>query len=138
MAGVQNAHDLGLSIDNYATIYDSGYIDKYEQKVLVAQFSSDLLQNGQNILKTHSFAVENANLNILQVDWYEVEYPRYMSLINDSLKFKFNQTISNSPKILKLTNAPASNYILYKINGNNRRLNNFIWNGNELLFYDSL
>ena len=138
LVGVQNAHDLGLSINNYPTIYDSGYIDKYEQKVLLAEFSSNLLQNGQNILKTHSFPVQNANLNILQIDWYEVEYPRYLSIINDSLKFKFNQTISNSPKIIKLTNAASSDYILYKINDNKRRVINFIRIGNELLFHDSL
>ena len=138
LPGIQNAHDLGLSINDYPEIFDSGYIDKYEQKIVEAEFSSNLLQNGQNILKMYSFPVENASINILLLDWYEIEYPRYLSLINDSLKFKFNQTLSNTPKILKLTNAPASDYILYKINGNKRRLNNFLRNGNELLFYDSL
>jgi len=138
LPGDENAHDLGLSINNYPTVYDSGFINKYEQKILVADFSSNLLQTGQNILKTHSFPVENANLNEIYIDWYEIEYHRYLSLINDSLKFKFNQIITNSPKILKLTNAPSSDYILYKINGNKRRVNNFIRNGNDLLFYDSL
>ncbi len=98
----QNAHNLGLSINNYPTIYDSGYIDKYEQKVLVAEFSSDFLQNGQNILKTHSFPVENSVINSLQIDWYEVEHPRYLVLINDSLKFKFNQSLPTLLKLIKI------------------------------------
>ena len=42
----ENAHDLGLSINNYPTVYDSGYLNKYEQKILTAEFSSNLLQTG--------------------------------------------------------------------------------------------
>ena len=138
LPGIQNAHNLGLSINNFPTIYDSGYIDKYEQKVLVAEFSSNLLQNGQNILKTHSFTVANVNINSLQIDWYEVEYPRYLVLINDSLKFKFNQTLPTSFKVVKLTNAPLSNYILYKISDYSRRVTNFIRSGSALNFADTV
>lgn len=138
LPGIQNAHNLGISINNYPTIYDSGFIDKYEQKVLVANFSSNLLQNGQNILKTYSFPVENSSINSLQVDWYEVEYPRSLSLINESLKFKFNQTLSSSLKLIRLTGISSSNYILYKINSLGRRVNNFIKTGNYLFFADTL
>jgi hypothetical protein len=138
LPGIEKAHNLGLSINNNPTIYDSGYIDKYEQKVLVAEFPSNVLQSGQNYLKTHSFPVDNANINSLQVDWYEVEYPRYLSLINETLKFKFNQSLSSSLKVIKLTNALPSNYILYKIKGGDRRVNNFIKIGSELFFADTL
>jgi hypothetical protein len=138
LPGNQNAHDLGLSINNYLTIYDSGYIDKYEQKILVAEFSSNLLQIGQNVLKTHSFPVENGTLNSLQTDWYEIEYPRHLVLINDSLKFKFNQTLSTSLKVVILTNAPLSNYILYKISDYSRRVTNFIRSGSALNFADTV
>lgn len=138
LPGEKNAHNLGLSINDYPTVYDSGFIDKYEQKILLAEFSSDLLQTGQNFLKTHSFPIENANINEVFIDWYEVEYPRYLSLVNDSLKFKFNQSLSGSSKILKLTNAPATGHILYKIKGRNRRLTNFIRNADNLYFSDTL
>ena len=138
LPGIQNAHNLGLSINDFPTIYDSGYIDKYEQKVLVAEFSSNLLQNGQNILKTHSFPVANANINSLQIDWYEVEYPRYLVLINDSLKFKFSQALSTQLQVIKLTNALSSNYILYDVSDYNRRVTNFIRNGSALYFADTV
>jgi Peptidase family C25/Interleukin-like EMT inducer/CARDB len=138
LPGIQNAHNMGLSINNNLTIYDSGYIDKYEQKVLVAEFPSNLLQIGENILKTHSFPVPNVDINSLQVDWYEVEYPRYLVLINDSLKFKFNQSLSTSLKVIKLTGAFSSNYILYKISDYGRRVSNFSRSGSTLEFADTV
>ena len=133
----ENVYDLGLSINNFTTVYDSGFMDNYEQKILIAEFSSNLLQSGQNNLMTHSFLVENAIYNEIYIDWYEVEYPRYLVLINDSLKFKFNQALSPSLKVLKLSNAISSNYILYKISSN-RRLTNFSRNGITLFFNDTL
>jgi hypothetical protein len=138
LQGDENAHNLGLSINNYPSVYDSGYIDKYEQKILLAEFPSDMLQEGQNILKTYSFPVENASINDIFIDWYEVEYPRYLVIINDSLKFKFNQSISTSLKIIKLTNALSSNYILYKISDYGRRVSNFVRSGSTLQFADTL
>lgn len=138
LPGDQNAHNLGLSINNYPTVYDSGFINKYEQKILIAEFSSDLLQTGQNILKTHSFPVENATINSVMIDWYEVEYPRYLVLINDSLKFKFNQSLSTSLKVIKLTNALSSNYILYKISDYGRRVSDFSRSGSTIYFADTV
>ena len=133
----QNAHDYALSINSDPTMYDSGYIDKYEQKILFAEFPSNLLQEGQNTLKTHSFPVVNSAVNLTQVDWYEIEYPRYLSLVNDSLKFKFNQDGLNSLQILKITNAQAANHILYKLPAK-RRISNFVQDNDEILFADTL
>ena len=84
-----NAHLLGLSLNNYPTVYDSGYIDKYQQKVLQGQFNSSLLTSGTNTVKVHSYPTI-ASLNICIKDWYELEYPRYIYPFNDSLNFSFN------------------------------------------------
>jgi len=62
--GDQNVHNFGLSINSNPTMYDSGYINKYEQKILVGEFPSILLHEGQNTLKTHSFPVENSEKHI--------------------------------------------------------------------------
>jgi len=135
--GDQNAHNFGLSINSNPTMYDSGYINKYEQKILVAEFPSILLQEGQNTLKTHSFPVENSNINLVQRDWYEIEYPRFLSLINDSLKFKFSQPNLNSLQLVKITNAQSSNHILYKI-PYYRRISNLLRVNDEIYFADTI
>ncbi len=136
-ASDQNAHDYALSINSYPTLYDSGYINKYEQKILFGGLSSDLLQEGQNTLLTHSFPVANSSVNLTQVDWYEIEYPRYLSLINDSLKFRFNQLDLSALNLVKLTNIQVANHILYKI-PNKRRIADFLKLNNEMFFYDSV
>ncbi len=138
VVGVQNAHLVGLSINSDPTIYDSSYLNKFEQKILSGEFSSNLLQNGPNTLKTHSFPVPNSTVNILYSDWYEIEYPRYLSLINDSLKFIFNQSNLNSFTVVKITNAQSSNHILYKISDHSRRVNSFNRIGSTLFFADTL
>ena len=85
----QNAHDYALSINSNPTMYDSGYINKYEQKILFAEFPRICFRMVR-ILKNAFISCREFCGNLTQVDWYEIEYPRYLSLVNDSLKFKFN------------------------------------------------
>jgi len=61
-----------------------------------------------------------------------------MVLINDSLKFKFNQSLQTSLKVIKLMNAPSSNYILYEISDYSRRVSNFSRSGSTLEFADTI
>ena len=84
-----NAHLLALSLNEYSTLYDSGFINKYEQKVLEGNFNSSLLVEGINILKLHSFPT-SAIYNACIRDWYEMEYPRSIISTNDSLLFSFD------------------------------------------------
>jgi hypothetical protein len=86
LSGDQNAHDLGLSINSNPTVYDSGFIDKYSQKVLNGVFSSNELQEGNNVLKTIMFPVEGTEINSVNTDWFDIEYPRYLKMFDDSLK----------------------------------------------------
>src|ERR1035437_1761892 len=78
-----NAHLVGLSINSDTAVYSSGYFDKYAQMVVKAGFNSNLLLQGDNILKAISFPTQ-ATLNSIVNDWYEVEYPRYLKAVNDS------------------------------------------------------
>ncbi len=84
-----NAHLLALSLNDYPTLYDSGFINKYDQKVLEGNFNSSLLVEGTNKIKVHSFQTA-ATLNTCIRDWYEMEYPRYIKANSDSLLFVFN------------------------------------------------
>ncbi|MHA1916534.1 MAG: C25 family cysteine peptidase, partial [Promethearchaeota archaeon] len=137
--GDEDAHNLGLRINSDPTVYDSGYIDKYSQKVLTAKFSTDLLQNGNNQLKTISFPVPESEINTIVRDWYEIEYPRYIYLNDDSLKIRFNQDMVNKLYGVRVQNASESNqYIIYKIGGIEKRIEHYLKNINELFFLDSV
>ncbi len=108
-----NAHLLAVSL-NGGTKQDSGYINKYDQKVLEGNYYSSLLKEGNNTLNVYSFQTE-ANPNLCIVDWYEIEYPRYLKAINDSLNFHFPFISSNSFKAMKIFNIDGTkNYSLWK------------------------
>jgi hypothetical protein len=137
--GDEDAHNLGISINSDPAVYDSGYIDKYSQKVLKAKFPTNLLQNGNNILKTISFPVPNSDINMIVRDWYEVEYPRYIHLFDDSLKIRFEQYLVKKLYGVRVQNTSESNqYIIYKISGIEKRIEHYLQNSNELFFLDSV
>ena len=107
------AHLLALSINEYPALYDSGYINKYEQKVLSGDFNSSLLVQGVNTLKVHSFQT-TATLNACIRDWYEIEYPRYIKALNDSLSFSFNYLSSPGLYCFYLNNIQSNAITFWK------------------------
>jgi hypothetical protein len=108
-----NAHLLGISV-NSLSIQDSGYINKYQQKLLKGSYNSSLINNGNNTLKITSFAT-GSNPNACIFDWYEVEYPRYLRTYNDSLLTRFPFLDSTpTPKLLEITNVTTDSIIVWK------------------------
>jgi len=135
--GFLDAHKIGLSINNDPSVYDSSSFNKYRQKVVKASFNSNLLNEGNNILKTISFPT-NTTINSILYDWYEVEYPRYLKAIKDSLKFKFDSQADSGFKFIKITNIGSGNIILYKFNSVLKRITNYTINQNTLVFADTV
>ena len=132
-----NAHLIGLSINSDTAVYSSGYFDKYIQMVVKAGFNSDLLIQGNNILKAISFPTQ-ATLNSIEYDWYEVEYPRYLKAVNDSLKFIINDIQGNSLKAFKITNLSSANMVLYNYNQGIKKIINYNRIGDQLVFNDTV
>ncbi len=103
-----NAHKVGLSVNSDPTVYDSLYFDKNAQRVVSAQFNSNLLVEGDNNLYAISFPTR-ATLNSILYDWYEVEYPRYLKAMGDSLKFAINDQAGKYLRSFKITNLSTRN-----------------------------
>ncbi|MDR3609926.1 MAG: C25 family cysteine peptidase, partial [Ignavibacteriaceae bacterium] len=132
------AHLVGLSINSDTTVYSSGYFNKYEQKVVTAGFNSNLLLPGDNILKATSYPTGATIVNSIAYDWYEVEYPRYLKAINDSLRFTINDIQGNSINAFKITNLSSANMVLYKYNQGLKKIINYTRNGGQLIFNDTV
>ena len=77
-----NSHQVTLSINN--TLIDSNSVDRYEQLLLNGNFNSSILINGSNQIKLQNIA-NGTNPNSLAIDWYEIEYPDSLKLVNDSI-----------------------------------------------------
>lgn len=135
-----DAHNLALSINNEATTYDSGYIDKYQVKVMKANFISSTLLNGTNTVDLHSFVTANS-INTIYLDWYELEYPRYLNTINDSLNISYNNLTSQTVATLLITGLSNNAISLYKFRLQDSsliKITNFVRSIDTLRFIDTV
>ncbi|MBX2975913.1 MAG: T9SS type A sorting domain-containing protein [Ignavibacteriaceae bacterium] len=117
----QNSHLLAIGLNNLP-VQDSGFINKYQQKLLKGIYSSSSLANGNNTLKVISYPT-TATLNACIYDWYEVEYPRYLRTYSDSLNFSFPYLDSIAkPGLMELTNVTNDSIVVWKYGNSYKRL----------------
>lgn len=133
----QNAHKIGISINSDPAVYDSSAFDKYAQKVVRAEFSSNLLNEGNNVLKTISFPT-GAGINSIEYDWYEIEYPRYLKAQNDSLKILFDDISLPGLKTIKISNVSSNDIVIYKYSGELKKITNYLKSGSKIIFSDTV
>ncbi len=107
-----NSHQVKLYLNN--VLIDSNSIDRYKQLLLQGQVNSSSLINGTNQVKLENIP-NGSDPNGSLVDWYEIEYPRNLKLSNDSLYFTVPIGTSSGIKILKILNASASEYEIFKV-----------------------
>ncbi len=79
-----NSHLVKMFINNIQI--DSQVVNRFNQVVLNGTINSNDLKDGTNSIKLN--VIDNGtNPNFLAYDWYEVEYPKKLSFLNDSVKF---------------------------------------------------
>lgn len=135
-----NTHNMGISINDDPAVYDSGYFNQYEQRLLTAEFNSDILSEGSNEIKVISYQT-SSTINSIFGDWYEVEYPRYLRAVNDSLNFQYLNLSAPAYAKLKITDiSDPQTIVLYKFVSDSEfvRIDNYVVNGSEITFNDTV
>jgi hypothetical protein len=133
-------HLVSLSINSQPSVYDSGYVVKYQQKVLHAAFNSNDLLNGINNVNITSYPTPNTQ-NLLLSDWYELEYPRQLIATNDSLVFTYRSIPSPKRSMIIISGFNAASFSLYRFNGNDSsvsKITNYIRSNDTIRFIDSV
>jgi hypothetical protein len=130
-----NSHQVKLLLNN--ALIDSNSIDRFEQLLLLGNINSSSLISGSNQIKLENIP-NGSSPNSLAVDWYEVEYPRNLKLIDDSLYFKVPDDINNGLKIIKAGDANSSEYNIYKIKPEFRIFTNYTITDSTLFFADTV
>ncbi len=136
-----NAHNLALTINSSSTKYDSGFINRYQVKVLKAEFSSLILHNGANSVNIQSFLVSGNTPNSVAKDWTELEYPRYLTATSDSLFFAYNNLSSPSLSVIAISGISTNPVSLYKFETSDSsvtKITNFTRSNDTLRFVDSV
>ena len=141
-ADIQNsAHKVGVGINSKSIIDSLSF--NYKQTVnLFSEFSSDLLKDGSNILNIIDLPT-TASFQQILTDWVDIEYERYLNVINDSLYFQFPNTTSKKIRVIKISNitSSSSNLLLYKVKPDTVKFTNFLITGSSsktLTFVDTV
>lgn len=130
-----NSHQVKLFLNN-AQI-DSNSVDRFKQLVIKANVNSSSLLNGTNQIRLQNLP-NGSSPNSLAFDWYDVEYPKYLNLVNDSLYFKISDDVSAGLKILKIGNATQSSYRIYKVKPEFQIITNYNVSSSNLFFADTV
>ncbi|MFZ4619180.1 MAG: C25 family cysteine peptidase [Bacteroidota bacterium] len=136
-----NAHNLSLSLNSYATTYDSGFINKYQMKVMKMEFNSSLLANGSNSVKLNSYSVPANTINVVLRDWAELEYPRQLNVANDTLMFSYRNLAGKKLTQFILTGLSVNPVVLYRFFAGDSsiiKITNYTRNSDTLRFVDSV
>ena len=131
-----NSHNITLSINGNKI--DSQVVNRYQQVLLQGSFNSNILNNGS----PSSILVNNYNngttTNVVAEDWYEIEYPRFLNLINDSLYFTVPDNISKTTRIIKVGNATSNDLVVYKVNPTIKKFDSIVVSQGNLMFTDTV
>ena len=125
-----NSHLVALGINNQNMYYDSTYVNKANQAVLNSSDNSNILKEGTNSIQIYSFPTGGL-LNSTLFDWFEIEYPRKINLVHDSLSFRLIGI--NEPKTLLVNNITSNNYSVWVITDSLKKLL-VIPEGNQIQF----
>jgi hypothetical protein len=135
-----NAHDVAISINAIPTKYDSGFIDKYQIKVLKGGFPGTQLTNGVNSVNLQSFPTANT-VNSIAFDWFELEYPRNLIAAGDSLDFAYKNVLQPKLTVMLIKGVSADSLSLYRfsmLDSSIVKIVNFTRIDDKLLFLDTL
>jgi len=130
-----NSHQVRLLFNN--VLIDSNSIDRFKQLLLTGEHNSISLINGTNQLKLENLA-NGSNPNGLLVDWFEIDYPRNLKLLDDSLYFKIPNDVSSGLIILSINNANSSNFRIYKVKPTFQVISNYSVSSSYLFFADTV
>jgi|WetSurMetagenome_2_1015567.scaffolds.fasta_scaffold06308_2 hypothetical protein len=130
-----DAHQVILKVNN--VLLDSQSIDRSEQLLLNGTLNTNQFITNPNILSAKNYA-NGTNPNYLGIDWYDIEYPRYLKLNNYSILFQVGEDIVSGLKTVKISDAANNAYEIYKVKPNIKKIESYDIIFNQLLFTDTV
>ena len=105
--------NVGIRL-NDATDLASVALRKFGQAVLRGRAPVSKLVNGSNAVSIAMKQTVSA-LDVCVYDWFEMEYPRKLKAVNDSLIFDFRTITGRKLRTVQVSNLTSQNVALYKV-----------------------
>lgn len=134
--GSINVHLLKLLLNN--SLIDSQIASRYQRILLDKTISSNSLLTGNNNLVITYAENAGASNGQLVIDWIEAEYPKKLKLSSNSLYFEYRDLASTALRLFKIENVLDTNYLLYKVKPELKRIIGFNLIGTDLVFTDTV
>lgn len=130
------SHLVGIGLNNSPVLDSIGF--DYRQTVnLYSNQASSMLLNGANTIKVYGLPTPASFYQVL-VDWLDIDYYRYNTMTNDSLKIVVPDSVSRSFRIVRITNAPDQNVMIYKTNNQHKKIGLFTYAQGTITFADTV
>ncbi|MCP5063149.1 MAG: hypothetical protein GY936_11890 [Ignavibacteriae bacterium] len=131
-----DAHQLAIKVNS--TKIDSQSINRFDQVLLGGVLSSNNLIEGSNLIEIELHNNNSTGTSGLVYDWYEIEYPKSLSLAEGFLNIKVPSDIVQGEKIVKVENANSQNYVIYRTSPDQKKITNYQVIDNILYFTDTM
>ncbi len=125
--GAIPSHRIRLRINSSDTAARADF-SPYQVQVMQGSLSTSLLTSGTNTAVIHSLPTA-ASINQMIVDWIDIEYPRLLKAVNDSLFAAFPRLASRTPRTVRITNLTTSTPVIYRTGRSPQRVTNYAITG---------
>ncbi|MDE3057772.1 MAG: hypothetical protein KGJ59_07435 [Bacteroidota bacterium] len=137
---VSPAHNIAIRLNGGSDL-NSVLLNRYQQALLTGSAPVSNLVNGSNTVSLFSKPTASTTINSVIYDWFEVEYPRVLTAVNDSLIFDFRRLSDRKIRAVKISGLNTKDVLLYKVSRNSEKVTDTTFSGNgpyTLIFVDSV
>jgi len=122
------AHKIAIRMNNGNDL-NTVTLNLGGQNVLRGRTLADSLKNSKyNSVLLYSYPTAATTNNIIY-DWFEIEYPRQLKVIGDSLLFDFRTLTDRHFRNVQISGLQSSNFLLYRIKPTAERISNYKLSG---------
>jgi hypothetical protein len=129
-----NSHNVLLSLNSIKL--DSQVVNRYDQILLKNTVNSNSLSENNTITFTNY--PNGTSPNSIALDWYDVDYPRSIKLVDDSLRFTISDEVNSKLRVVHITNATKDDLVIYKVKPVFKKITNFYLSKPDLFFTDTV
>ncbi|MFH0991893.1 MAG: C25 family cysteine peptidase [bacterium] len=116
----QPAHRIRVRVNSSDTLAAKD-VTRFSQEIIEASFNSELLTNGLNAIRVYSLPTASS-INYMIVDWIDVEYPRSLSAVGDTLFFSFTNLPNDGLRVVRVSGLTTPAAALYKLSPSPKRI----------------
>ncbi len=121
------AHNIAIRLNGGKDL-NNVILNLGDQAVLSGRAPATSLKSGSNSVSLYSYPT-TATTNSIIYDWFEIEYPRQLIVVGDTLLFDFRTLTDRHFRNVQISGLQSPNFLLYRIKPSAERISNYVLSG---------